>query len=351
MTSGIFCFGPFRLDPVNRQFFRDDDTLDLGGRYFDALSLLVRHPGELMTKDQFMDQVWQGVPVTDEALTQCIRNLRRLIGDDAASPRYIETVPKHGYRFIAPVCHTVGKPIPAPVMASWSSTALVAGAGTIGGGMAGLVGGLVYGIAGVSRAPGEGDGISVLLVVLCLCILAGLLGGAGVSIGIAVSDRAPRSRGHLVIVGGALGGLAVGAAARLLGIDAFTLIFGHAPAHITGAMEGTLLGAATGAGVWLARRYGWLLVRSSAVAACLGASIGLLIYLLGGTLMAGSLNALSRSYHGSKLTMNGIARIFGEPVFGSLTRTITTVSEGLLFAVGTVAALLLARHVGEPNNR
>ncbi len=84
---------------------------------------------------------------------------------------------------------------------------------------------------------------------------------------IAVSDRAIKPRGHLVIAGGAFGGLAVGAAARLLGLDAFTFLFGHAPTQITGAMEGTLLGAATGAGVWLARRYSWLLVRSSAVAA------------------------------------------------------------------------------------
>ena len=43
------------------------------------------------------------MPVTDEALTQCIKTLRRQLGDSASSPRFIETVPKHGYRFIAPV--------------------------------------------------------------------------------------------------------------------------------------------------------------------------------------------------------------------------------------------------------
>ena len=43
------------------------------------------------------------MPVTDEALTQCIKTLRRQLGDDASRPRFIETVPKHGYRFIAPV--------------------------------------------------------------------------------------------------------------------------------------------------------------------------------------------------------------------------------------------------------
>ena len=65
--------------------------------------MLVGEAGKLVTKDRFLDEVWRGVPVTDEALTQCIKTLRRQLGDDAASPRFIETVPKHGYRFIAPV--------------------------------------------------------------------------------------------------------------------------------------------------------------------------------------------------------------------------------------------------------
>ena len=77
--------------------------VDLNARYFDALALLVREAGTLVSKDRFLAEVWRGVPVTDEALTQCIRTLRRLLGDDASRPRFIETVPKHGYRFIAPV--------------------------------------------------------------------------------------------------------------------------------------------------------------------------------------------------------------------------------------------------------
>ena len=60
-------------------------------------------PGQLITRDRFLDDVWSGIPVTDEALSQCIANLRRTLGDDASKPRFIETVPKHGYRFIAPV--------------------------------------------------------------------------------------------------------------------------------------------------------------------------------------------------------------------------------------------------------
>jgi len=103
VTSGSFRFERFVLDPDDRRLRRDDVPVELNARYLDALALLVREGGKLVSKDRFLDEVWRGVPVTDEALTQCIRTLRRQLGDDAGRPRFIETVPKHGYRFIAPV--------------------------------------------------------------------------------------------------------------------------------------------------------------------------------------------------------------------------------------------------------
>src|SRR5687768_1929919 len=106
-----FRFGSFVLDPDNRLLTRDSVPVDCNARYLDALTLLVRDAGALVTKDRFHENVWRGVPVTDEALTQCIKTLRRLLGDNAASPRLIETVPKHGYRFIAPV--ETGPAVPA----------------------------------------------------------------------------------------------------------------------------------------------------------------------------------------------------------------------------------------------
>src|SRR3954467_3332106 len=101
--AGCFAFDQFVLDPDDRQLRRGNAEVELNGRYFDALTLLVRESGRLVSKDRFLDEVWRGVPVTDEALTQCIKTLRRQLGDDAARPRFIETVPKHGYRFIAAV--------------------------------------------------------------------------------------------------------------------------------------------------------------------------------------------------------------------------------------------------------
>ena len=85
MTASI-CFGEFELDAADRQLRRGGETVELNGRYFDALALLASEPGRLVTKDRFLDEVWRGVPVTDEALTQCIKTLRRQLGDDASRP-------------------------------------------------------------------------------------------------------------------------------------------------------------------------------------------------------------------------------------------------------------------------
>src|SRR5688500_14225217 len=103
MTSGRFRFEGFELDPGDRRLTRGGAPVELSARYLDALLLLARESGRLVTKDRFHEEVWRGIPVTDEALTQCITTLRRRLGDEASRPRFIETVPKHGYRFIAPV--------------------------------------------------------------------------------------------------------------------------------------------------------------------------------------------------------------------------------------------------------
>src|SRR3712207_4530913 len=165
MESGGFRFERFVLDTGDRQLRRGDVPVELNSRYFDALALLVREQGRLVPKDRFMDEVWRGVPVTDEALTQCIKTLRRQLGDDAASPRFIETVPKHGYRFIAPVEWVNGEieaPLATPAQPaagsvkrySWRQFLLLGGAGTMGAGIAGVIGGLFYGFVGASQPLG-----------------------------------------------------------------------------------------------------------------------------------------------------------------------------------------------------
>lgn len=347
MTSGRFCFDRFELDAADRQLIRDGAPVELNSRYLDALALLVSERGRLVSKERFLEEVWRGVPVTEEALTQCIKTLRRQLGDDAGRPRFIETVPKHGYRFIAPVEEGARVPVrQRPTRFSWREFALLGAAGTIGGGIAGMIGGLLYGFAGASEPlqPGTGT-LSVLIVVLCLSILVALIGAAGVSFGIAAAMLAERPRLPWTVLGGAGGGMLVGAIVKLLGIDAFTLLFGRSPAGITGAGEGLLLGAGVGLGVWLAARNRTRapLRRSMAAAALTGAASGVVVSLAGGRLMLGSLDVLARTFPDSRLRLDRIGSLFGESGLGPLTRTVTGGLEAALFAACIAGAMILAR--------
>lgn len=340
MPSSSVTFANFRLDPDNRRLTRDGATVELSGRYLDALALLVTEAGRLVTKDRFMAEVWRGVPVTDEALTQCIRALRRALGDDAARPRFIETVPKHGYRFIAAV--EGGVPL-APIttaVSGWQRTLILGSAGMLGGGAAGFGGGLAYGLAGAAQPAAGMGAISILLVILCATIVLALAGGAGVAFGIAVAGRVGDRFWRWAVAGGAIGGALVGGAVKLLGLDAFTLVFGAGPHAMTGGVEGLILGAATGLGGWLAWRWGGALRRSMALAAASGAGGGALIALTGGRLMAGSLHALAEAMPRSRLRLGGL---FGEGSFGPLSNLATAIAEGALFAACVVGAMLLAR--------
>jgi len=280
--------------------------------------------------------------VTDEALTQCIKALRRALGDEVARPRFIETVPKHGYRFIAPL-----KTAPAPeanaACMTWRETLLLGAAGMIGAGFAGFIGGLIYGFAGASQPlqPGLGA-ISVLLVILCLTIAVALIGGAGVAFGIAIGRKLGGADLRWIVGGGAMGGLVVGAVVKLLGVDAFNLLFGRSPAGMTGAMEGFLIGAAVGLGTWLAYRLGERLRRGVAVAAIVGALAGILVPLLGGRLMAGSLDLLSRTFPGSRLHLDQLGALIGESGFGPVSQMISGALEGGLFAACAVGAIIIA---------
>src|SRR5919205_1243218 len=99
----VYCFDNFYLDAGNRRLLRDGETVALNSKYFDVLLLLVSRGGQLVEKASIFEEIWSGVFVTDAALTQCIKDVRKQLGDDAANPRYIKTVPKHGYVFIGEV--------------------------------------------------------------------------------------------------------------------------------------------------------------------------------------------------------------------------------------------------------
>ncbi|MFW2341982.1 winged helix-turn-helix domain-containing protein [Brevundimonas sp.] len=358
MTPDGLRFGAFTLDPANRRLSRAGETVEISTRYLDALILMVGRPGQLVSKDQFLDEVWRGVPVTDEALTQCIRTLRKQLGDTAGRPRFIETVPKHGYRFIAAVTPVeAGGVSPGPAVDGTGPTAadspydlnrtlLLGGAGVLGGGLAGVIGGLIYGLIAVSHPlqPGMGSG-SILLVLVWLTTLVALMGGAAVGIGMAATGLGRRRPSPWIIFGGALGGMTVGGAVKLLGLDAFNLLVGRSPGDITGGMEGFILGGAIGLGLWLgARGRDPLPLRRCMITAGIAAALaGMAIPLFGGRLMGGSLDLLARTFPESQLQLGMIGDWFGETGFGPIAQSVTGGLEGLLFAPCVVGAMILAR--------
>lgn len=350
MESDSYRFESFTLEVESRLLRRDGTVVDVSSRYFDALVLLVRNAGGLVSKDRFMDDVWRGIPVTDEALTQCIRTLRRELGDDAARPRFIETVPKHGYRFVAQVATGEIPPdLTAPLKVlpkpEWQIFWLTGGAGVVGGGIAGLFGGIFYGFAGGAQSQGTGiGGASIVLVLTAITVLIALLGASGVSFGIAAGRLLGPGKGTHLIIGGAAGGLVVGGVVKLLGLDAFNLVLGQSPVHITGALEGGILGGATGLGLWLSMRIMTVqpLLYRILPAAGAGACAGAAIAAAGGRMLGGSLDALAELLPQSQLRLDQIGAAFGENGLGPISQIVTGGFEGMLFAACVSGAILLA---------
>ncbi len=96
-------FPPFRLDPENQQLWHDKREVTLRPKTFEVLRYLVEHPGQLVTKAMLLDAVWPGVVVSDSMPATCVTELRKVLRDDPRKPRFIETVHRRGYRFIAKV--------------------------------------------------------------------------------------------------------------------------------------------------------------------------------------------------------------------------------------------------------
>ncbi len=140
-------FGEFILDSADTLLVGPDGPVRLGRKAFQILELLVAEPGRLVTKETLFETVWTGVYVSESVLTVAIKELRRALGDQARSPRFIESVYGRGYRFVAPVgvvarvAAAQGRDVPpetlrhatVPVPAhTMGRRALFTGAGTIG---------------------------------------------------------------------------------------------------------------------------------------------------------------------------------------------------------------------------
>ncbi len=98
MSENVYRFGEFAISPAERRLLKGTEGISLSPQLFDALLLLVRKPGTLVTKSEFMRILWPDVHVAETNLTNIIVQLRKLLGREA-----VETVSKFGYRLAVPV--------------------------------------------------------------------------------------------------------------------------------------------------------------------------------------------------------------------------------------------------------
>ena len=113
MVAQSVVFPPFSLDLANEQLWHGNTPIVLRRQTFAVLRYLLEHAGQVVTKQALLEALWPGIYVTDVAPMICINELRKTLGDSVKHPRFIETVHRRGYRFIASVAASA-----APVSSS-----------------------------------------------------------------------------------------------------------------------------------------------------------------------------------------------------------------------------------------
>jgi DNA-binding winged helix-turn-helix (wHTH) protein/tetratricopeptide (TPR) repeat protein len=96
-------FQPFRLDAVNQCLWRGEERISLTPKAFDVLRYLVDNPGRLVTHDELLEALWPETYVQPEVVRKYVLEIRKVLGDQPKAARFIETLPKRGYQFVAPV--------------------------------------------------------------------------------------------------------------------------------------------------------------------------------------------------------------------------------------------------------
>ena len=92
-------FGSFQVDPRTWLLTSDGRAVDLSPRLVEILAFIVSRAGEIVTKEELLEKFWPEVNVTENTLTRAIADIRKAIGEDAASPRFLQTVSRRGYKF------------------------------------------------------------------------------------------------------------------------------------------------------------------------------------------------------------------------------------------------------------
>src|SRR5215510_3191875 len=137
-------FDDYRVDARQKLLLRGGEVVPLAPKVFDTLLVLTRARGRVVEKDDLLKQVWPGTFVEEGSLARNISTLRRILGDDGGEQRLIETIPKRGYRIVAPIREVASSERPSlsvrPTQTEWppkrvarlaAALAVVAGAGVL----------------------------------------------------------------------------------------------------------------------------------------------------------------------------------------------------------------------------
>jgi DNA-binding winged helix-turn-helix (wHTH) protein len=112
-------FGDITLDSESRQLVRSDTPVHVSPKAFDVLCHLVERRPSAVSKDQLFELIWPGTFVVEANLTVVVTELRRALGDDPHSPRFIRTVHKHGYAFCAAAADIAPRPPARETLRAW----------------------------------------------------------------------------------------------------------------------------------------------------------------------------------------------------------------------------------------
>ena len=120
-------FADFRLIPGEGQLLRDGEPVALTPKAFETLLFLVERRGHLVQKAELMDKVWADAFVEENAVSKCVWSIRSALGEDPKNPKFIQTIPKRGYRFVADVrVSNGGEQMPEPPLSSPASSSFAA---------------------------------------------------------------------------------------------------------------------------------------------------------------------------------------------------------------------------------
>ena len=361
-------FSDFTLSPRKRLLIRNGQQLPLIPRYLDLLIFLIERRRDAVHRREIFDRVWSDVIVSDSALSQAIRTLRRTLGDDPREPRFIRTVSRHGYQFTCPdVIEEPDEDMPdlsagLPVETGTaradvrsakaeqtrqkvgaSLAALMTGAtrASAGAALAGAVAGMAGGLL-LRVAPGNAAPLAIVPVLVLVGAVAGAVGGLGVGAGLAFAESSSRLRNAVgMAIGAAAGGAAIGMAVEWMMRWSLSAVVGlNLP--IGGAFEGLVVGVAVGVGYAIARRMGdaQALLRRAAVVAAFCAAGALALSWAGRPLVGGTLHLIAREARGSQISLTPLGRLIGDPEFGPVSQALIAAWEGGIFGFGVGIALL-----------